>query len=83
MSKYEKIVNSIKEKNYEELRKLLSGGYDVNSKSESRLPILFHAIGMHDLQAIEILKKNGAKANATNNVGLTAREYAGLEGLRI
>ena len=63
------LINSIKQKNVDQLTKLLAAGEDVNGRNEQGNTALHYAVAMDNAELAKVLLANGADMNALNDKG--------------
>lgn len=62
--------------NLEEVKRLLSGGADINASAENGMTPLILASGQGHTKVVELLLRKGADVNAKTNIGTTALKFA-------
>jgi ankyrin repeat protein len=70
------LLSQIHNGNHAEVRALLHGGADVNSKDELGTSALMHAVIESDAAMVKLLIEAGAAVNVQNEAGSTALMYA-------
>jgi len=72
------LLDSAMANQHDILEDLINAGADLNIKSKSGQTALVVAVGAGDERMVEALLKAGADPDITDNMGVSARKYAGL-----
>eukprot|EP01156_Anaeramoeba_ignava_P006361 Anaeramoba_ignava/a348443_52.p2 GENE.a348443_52~~a348443_52.p2 ORF type:complete len:163 (+),score=78.34 a348443_52:16-504(+) len=75
------LIEAVKDGNFEEVKKLINGGADVNEKDESEMTSLHHAATNPDLiDILDFLLEKGADPNANDQDENTPLHKAAFKG---